>query len=91
MQNISYQSLYTNVLNLVFTKVVYLLRKQHVSVHCEKRPCKIEKLMRTQRTNSTFASPDIQADSLACKRAIFLTTHATSINDILKFEKMLRG
>lgn len=33
MQNISYRSLYTNVLNLVFTKVVYLLRKQHVELN----------------------------------------------------------
>ena len=30
---------YTNVINRVFTKVVYLLRKQHVSVHT-KRPNK---------------------------------------------------
>ena len=37
MQNISYQSLYTNVLNLVFTKVVYLLRKQHVMGKFKKR------------------------------------------------------
>ncbi len=32
--------------------------------------------MKTQRTNSTFASPDTQADSSACKRAISLPTHA---------------
>jgi len=28
---------YTNVLNLVFTKVVYLLRKQHVSKQLKRR------------------------------------------------------
>jgi len=27
--------------------------------------------MKTQRTNSTFASSNTQADSSACKRAIF--------------------
>jgi len=30
--------------------------------------------MKTQRTNSTFASPLAQADSSACKRAIFVPT-----------------
>ncbi len=33
--------------------------------------------MKTQRTNSTFASPDTQADSSACKRAISLPSHGT--------------
>jgi hypothetical protein len=31
--------------------------------------------MNSQRTNSTFASPNTQADSSACKRAISLPTH----------------
>lgn len=35
----------------------------------------IDKLMKTQRTNSTFASSNTQADSSACKRAIFYPTH----------------
>lgn len=33
--------------------------------------------MKTQRTNSTFASPKTQADSSACKRAISLPTRGT--------------
>jgi len=32
--------------------------------------------MKTQRTNSTFASPNPQADASAYKRAIFLPTHS---------------
>jgi len=35
----------------------------------------IKKLkMNSQRTNSTFASPNTQADASACKRAIFFPT-----------------
>jgi len=51
----------------------------------------IERLMKTQRTNSTFASPNTQADSSACKRAIYLPTHTASIDNMFKFEMMLRG
>ncbi len=44
-----------------------------VSVHA-KRPKYHRKTNENQRTNSTFASPDPQADTSACKRAIFITT-----------------
>ena len=82
---IEYQ--YTNVLKRIFTKVVYLLRKQHVVFHAKERPCD-----KCQRTFSTFASPNSQADASACKRAKFLPTHFDSIylNNMIQENKWKR-
>ena len=61
----------------------------HVTVvfHAKERPCD-----KCQRTFSTFASPNSQADASACKRAKFLPTHFDSIclNNMIQENKWKR-
>ncbi|NLK57571.1 MAG: hypothetical protein GX292_08530 [Bacteroidales bacterium] len=51
---------------------------------------KTEKEWTANAQNSTFASPDTQTDTAACKRAVFLPTHPSPPTTLTQYEWISR-